>query len=576
MLELLGRLEPALDRREFAQALAPVTARLCAALPGEERATVAEGVLALCRRLYSGARSSDALPLAQALLAQAGIAGDAVLERRASSACGLLAADTADVVGAVAYHARALSLAAQEDDRVEQSRTWNNIGLAFGVAGNHELESRCYRRALALVRPVAGHVYSRYTASANLANALYSLGDEEEGLEHARAALRELTPAFVEQDLLCAILLRRNLVRLLIAAGRLPDVGEHIAAVAALADRARTPRAFVAAATTRAAYEIATGSTDIALTRLDDALTVARGVPAALRDTLACVIRAEEAAGNAERALVRFQELTDHVYRQAIEQARGHLENAGLGAAPDARAEHLQEQARARLVSHLPPPGEPQEWKALQRLAVAAVLRVDNTGWHGVRVGELTKALAVAAGVPALQALEIGLAAELHDIGLVSVPEGMLAKTAEFNQVERALVERHTDAGAEILRDDRHPRILMARDIAKYHHARLDGTGYPERVGGRYIPLPARLCAVTDAYDAMVCGIGSRVAMTMNDALEELRRGAGTQFDPELVAHFEELIRDEAAEQGIDPATVAGLEGFQELVLSLQEDRGNI
>lgn len=575
-LELLGRLEPRLEREEFAAALIPVAKRLMDPVPEAERPAIVEGILTLCRRLYARARSGEALPLAQALLAQAGISGDGVLERRASGVCGLLAADTADVVGAIAYHARALSIAAAGDDRVEQSRTWNNIGLAFGMAGNFELEARCYRRALALVLPDAGPVYSRYTASANLANCLYNLGEIAEGLRFGELALHELTPAFVEQDGLGAILLRRNLVRLLVASDRITEAGRHVAEVASLADRVRTPRALVAAATTRAALELATGNVDIALTRLEDALAQARGVPAALRDTLACVIRAEEAAGNAERALLRFQELSDHVYRLAIDRARAQVELAGFADWSNLRADHLQEQARARLVSHLRPPEEPEEWKALQRLGVAAVLRMDNTGWHGVRVGELTKALATACGVPPLRALEIGLAAELHDIGLSSVPEGILAKRGVLNETERSLVDRHAEAGAEILRDDRHPRVLLAREIAKYHHARWDGTGRPERVGGKFIPLPARMCAVADAYDAMVCGLGRAQAMTMTEALAELRRESGRQFDPELVGRFEAMIRDETSERGIDPSTMAGLESFQELVQSLHEDRGYI
>ncbi|HEX4943760.1 MAG TPA: HD domain-containing phosphohydrolase [Usitatibacteraceae bacterium] len=577
--DLLRRLEsrlPQLDRQELAGALAPLMARLQERLSATESTAVTDAVLSLCRRLYADARSGDALPLAQGLLAQAGIAGDVVLERRASSACGLLAADTADVVGAIAYHARSLAIAAGQEDCVEQSRTWNNIGMAFGIAGNHELAARCYQRALALVQSVAGPVYSRCTASSNLANSLYQLGEVAEGLRFANLSLEQLSPAFLEQDVYGAMLLRRNLVRLLISSDRVAEAEVHVQEAALLADRVRTPRAYVASAITRAAYELATGRIDIALTRLDDALSKARSVPATLRDTLASIIRAEEAAGNAERALVRFHELADHVYRLAIARAHEHVELACLWDASATRADHLQEQARARLVSHLRPPGEPDEWKALQRLAVAAALRFDNTGWHGVRVGELTKALAIASGLPPLQALEIGLAAELHDIGLVSVPEGILSKRGPLNNVERALVERHSEAGAEILRDDRHPRILLARDIAKYHHARWDGKGRPERVGGRFIPLPARLCTVADAYDAMVCGLGREGAMTMSDALKELRREAGAQFDPELVACFEAMIRDETSDRGIDPATMAGLENFQELVLSLQEDRGYV
>ncbi len=576
-VDFLRQLEPRvsqLDRPELADALAPLIARLNEPIPGPERDAVTEAVLAFCRRLYANSRSGDALPLARGLLSQAALAGDPVLERRAAGTCGLLAADTADIVSAIAYQVRTLALANAECNPRYQGGTWNNIGLAFSVAGNDEMAVRCYRRALAIVEGLPGPVRVRHTLCSNLANGLYLLGETEEGLNFGLRALRESEPTYAEQDLHAAILLRRNLVWLLIATGRVAEAKAHVAEVSILATQAATPRARIAAATTRATYELAMGQSDIALTRLEEALAQARSVPASLRDTLSCVIRAEEAAGHAERALLRLQELSDHFYRFAVDRARDHLELSALCDSPCRGLEAIHEQARARLVSHLSRPDEPEDWKALQRLSVAAVLRMDNTGWHGLRVGALTKALALACGLAPLQALEIGLAAELHDIGLSSVPEAILSKKGELNDAERSLVERHTDAGAEILRDDGHPRILMARDIARYHHARWDGAGYPPRVGGKFIPPAARMCAVADAYDSMVCGLDGHRAMSMGTALVELRRGAGTQFDPELVARFEAMIRDETADLGIDPSTAAGLESFQELVDSLQEDRG--
>ncbi len=577
--ELLPALEarlPTLDRRELAEAMAPVVDRLNSPIPADRRAAVAEAVMGSCRRLFASARSGDALPLARALLSQAVLAGDAVLERRASGVCGLLAADTADVVGAIGYQVRALQLAEADRKPVDQATIWNNIGLAFSMAGNTELSVQAFRRAFALVEGLSGPVHVRYTVCSNLAAGLYHLGDIDGGLRFGQRSLDEALPAWVEQDPHSAILLRRNVVRLLIAAGRLPEAREHVDHVAVLASRTASPRTLIAAATTRATYELATGSIDIALTRLEEALARSRSVPAALRDSLGCLVRAEEAAGRPERALVRLQELSDHFYRFAVDRARSHVELSSLLDSPGRLVDPLVEQARARLVSHLDTPAEPPEWKAYQRLGVAAVLRMDNTGWHGLRVGALTKALALANGLEPLQALETGLAAELHDIGLSSVPEAVLAKRGELNAAERALVERHAQAGAEILSDDGHPRLLLAREIAKYHHARFDGTGYPERVGGRFIPLGARLCAVADAYDAMVCGLENRPPMTMSDALGELRAEAGGQFDPELVDRFEAMIRGETADLGVDPAAVAGLERFQELVVTLQEDRGFI
>jgi putative two-component system response regulator len=339
-----------------------------------------------------------------------------------------------------------------------------------------------------------------------------------------------------------------------------------------MAERVQTPRAAIAASTTRAVYELATGHSDVALTRLDKALARARELPSTLRETLGCIIQAEEQAGHVERALMRLGELSDHVYRAAIERARDHRELEEL-AARGSGVDQQHEQVRARLVAKVDTLARPEGWGALERLGVTAAMRIDPTGWHGKRVGTLSKALALASGVDPLQAVEIGMAAEVHDIGMMSVPEEILSKRATLTPAEKRLVRRHAEAGAEMLSDDRHARVLMAREMAQYHHAHWDGSGHPERVGGKLIPLPARICAVADAYDAMVCGIGGRPRKPMEAALAELRRCAGGQFDPQLVQDFEALVRMESEDIGVDPSN-AGMEDLQELVNALQEDRG--
>ena len=205
---------------------------------------------------------------------------------------------------------------------------------------------------------------------------------------------------------------------------------------------------------------------------------------------------------------------------------------------------------------------------------MSAVLRMDKSGWHGKRVGALTKALAMAHGMDPLRSLEIGFAAELHDIGMLSVPEEILGRKGPLSDAERSLVRRH--CGRRRRDPARRPPSarFLAREIARYHHAHWDGAGYPERVGGKLIPLAARMCAVADAYDAMVCGLGAGRAKTMDQALGELHRHAGTQFDPELVARFDGLIREETEDLGMDLSSNSGMEEFQEMVNALQEDRG--
>ena len=549
-------------------------ARLRDPVEREEANALVDTALATCRRLYGNAHSRDALPLAQAALAQARQMDDYQRTVRAATACGALASDMGDVVAALEFHVLALRAGMAREDRIEMSRTWGNIGIAIGYTGNHEMSVRCFQRSLTLVETRTEPVYSRLSACNNLADKFYKLGRVDDGLRYGQLALLELTPEFLEQDLHGVILLHRNLVRLHLAKGNEEQAGFHVEQALALAERLATPRARIAADITRASYELAVGRADVALTRLDQVLARARAVPAVLRDALASAVRAEEAVGNTARALMRLEELSDHVYGHAIERTRELLELAGMRDEMESGKDAEAARHRERLLSKLEPASHPDSWKVLQRLSVGAVMRVDETGWHGKRVGTLTKALARASGVAPLQALEIGLAAELHDIGLLSVPEAILAQRRSLNGAEYSLVQRHSEAGAEMLRDDEHPMVFMAREIAKYHHAHWDGEGYPERVGGKFIPAPARMCAIADAYDTMVSGIGRTAPCSMAEALERLGKAAGTQFDPEYVSCFDMLIRTESEDLGVDLEGGSGMQDFQELVLSLKEDRG--
>ncbi|HET7729445.1 MAG TPA: HD domain-containing phosphohydrolase [Usitatibacter sp.] len=567
---------PKVPRDESAAVISFIVEGLGERVEAEDVPATLDAALTLCRILYGCARSREALVLGKAVLKRATRARERVLTRRAATACGLLSGDTADFVSAIEFHVQALRLAIKDQDPIEVSRVWNNIGTPMGISGNYEMAARCFQRSLSIVEKHADPLYSRYAACVNLADCHYAAGNFAQGLQYAERALLELTPEFLAQDPLSGIILRRNFVRLLVAAGRTAEAEPHVQHALELARATSSPRAQIAADTTRATYEIAIGNYDLALTRLDQALTRAREVPAALHDTLACVIRAEEAAGNAAHALMRLEELSNHVYSTGIARAREHVELESLAETAGRSREIQQEQVKARLVSQLGPREQPEGWEALKRLAVSAAMRMDPSGWHGVRVGALTKALALASGVPPLQALEMGLAAELHDIGMLSVPVGILGKNGPLNDAERYIVQRHPEAGAEMLCDDEHPRVLLAREIVRYHHASWDGNGYPVRVGGEFIPLGARICAIADAYDMMVVGYGGNEPKTMGEALAELRRQAGKQFDPRLVACFDKLIRSESKGRGMRLKSSSGMDDFHALIESLQEDRGFI
>jgi len=561
-----------MGRAELRKAMTPVIAKLRRRLPAADARREVEAALANCKALYLLGRSDEALALGRSALALARRVGDSASIYRGLAACGILAADAFDLVGGLEYHLESLRLAAREPSALETSSAWNNIGLALALAGLPAMAARAYERAIETVRDIEGPVHTRYAACTNRANSLFHLGDYERGLQSALEALRELTPEFDARDPLAVILLLRNTVHLLVAVGRIEEAAGPVEEMVRRAAAAGSSRAFIACSTARGAFELARGETDIALTRLDQALAKARETPQALRDALVSVMRAEEIAGYPERALTRLRELSEHVYSVAVEKARRNVEMADLDVAL-ALGEHADRQTHARLVSRLDRPSAPGGWDALRRLAVSAGLRVDGSGWHGRRVGALTKALALACEEPPLRALEMGLAAELHDVGLLTLPADVISRGVAGGS-EREAYLRHTIAGADILRDDGHPRLLIAREVATYHHAWWDGSGHPRKVGGTSIPVAARMCAVADAYDEIMCGFLAQRSHSMDEALGQLRAKAGTQLDPALVRCFETVVRGEAATLGIDTARDESLEGFQELVANLQEDRG--
>jgi HD-GYP domain-containing protein (c-di-GMP phosphodiesterase class II) len=224
------------------------------------------------------------------------------------------------------------------------------------------------------------------------------------------------------------------------------------------------------------------------------------------------------------------------VYRGAIEKARDAIELAALANSASTAAERLQQQARARLIAKMPPPAKPEGWEALERLGVAAVMRVDKTGWHGKRVGALSKALAIAAGIDPLHALEIGFAAELHDIGKIAIPESILDKPGPLTAEEWALMQQHTIAGERIILAS--PALADVAPLVRSSHERWDGSGYPDRLAGEAIPFGARIIAVCDSYHAMTSDRTYRRALSPEVALTELSTCSGSQFDPRVVDAF--------------------------------------
>jgi putative two-component system response regulator len=201
------------------------------------------------------------------------------------------------------------------------------------------------------------------------------------------------------------------------------------------------------------------------------------------------------------------------------------------------------------------------------RLAKAAEVRDEQTGNHVIRVGCYSRAIAAAMNLePAIQEMLL-LAAPLHDIGKIGIPDRILLKRGPLSDGEWAVVQRHCVIGYRILSepanllqslleraglagqshdmfDQNDPLLELAASIALTHHEKWDGTGYPLRLCGSAIPLASRIVAVADVFDALVSPRPYRGPCEEQQALRTLQQSAGSHFDPEVHAAFCQAIDD--------------------------------
>jgi putative two-component system response regulator len=171
----------------------------------------------------------------------------------------------------------------------------------------------------------------------------------------------------------------------------------------------------------------------------------------------------------------------------------------------------------------------------LERLARAGEFRDDDTGQHTRRVGELSARVARVLGLSEMQVEMLQLAAPLHDLGKIGIPDGVLLKRGPLTAEERACMQAHTAIGAGILALGASPMVLLAERIALSHHERWDGAGYPHGLAGEAIPFEARIVAAADVFDALSHDRPYRAALPRAEVVAHLEREAGHHFDPRVV-----------------------------------------
>lgn len=196
--------------------------------------------------------------------------------------------------------------------------------------------------------------------------------------------------------------------------------------------------------------------------------------------------------------------------------------------------------------------------ESLLRLSLAADFKDDDTGVHIVRIGFLAEALALLLGESDEAARMLRKAAPMHDIGKIGTPDAVLKKAGPLTPDEREIMNRHPQTGESILGRSGVPLFQLAAEVALNHHERFDGTGYPNGLAGKDIPLSARITSVVDFYDALTMDRVYRRAFSPEAALGMLIAERGKAFDPRVVDAFVdgldglETLRQFVNSQGLD------------------------
>ncbi len=175
-------------------------------------------------------------------------------------------------------------------------------------------------------------------------------------------------------------------------------------------------------------------------------------------------------------------------------------------------------------------------FEAIKALASAVDAKDPYTARHSMQVTRLSLALADAVALPSDDRYVLELAAWMHDVGKIGVPDHILTKPAPLTPKELAVMKIHPVKGGEIV--GQIEELVLVADVIRHHHERIDGDGYPDGLRGEAIPLASRVIFIADAFDAMTANRSYRMGLGRDYAMAELVRQAGSQFDPDLVRAF--------------------------------------
>ena len=482
---------------------------------------------------------------------------------------GVCSADTGNLPRAMEAYAEALSLSQNNGDIIQECKIWGNLGAALIYSGLFQEAIHCCTRVIEIAHGKPEIESLIPSVHANIALCCINLDDTSRGLAAIRLAIglsKAPTDAHAVQD---RVLYENHYTRLLVEVGDYRGAMEHAKSARHFAAQSKSPRADIIASVAEGLAEVFSGQPDVGITRLTNTLERAKNLKLATREVLAAIVKAHEYLGQHDKALAYLKEMLASQFQTQEANALRHVElhlkqlhlSEGNAHIEDSKQSIKRLETRQELIEGRIAKRDlfRQSVESLERLAVATELRDDSTGEHSYRVGRMAALLAKEAGCDEDMVFMIDIAARMHDIGKIAIPDGILLKPGALNASERQIMEMHAEAGADVLAKSNIPQIQMAEEIARYHHERWDGLGYPKGLAGEAIPLSARISALADVFDALTHARPYKVAWTIESSLTEILALRGKNFDPRLTDLFLGLV-SRLVREGVDLDALLGEE----------------
>ena len=511
-------------------------------------------MLEATRFFYVAGQAFRAIPIAQKARALGLEAARPQQTIDALIAIGICSADSGGFPTAMEAYADALVLAQSLNDVVRESKIWQNLGAALASTGLHREAIGCFEKSLLISEKDSAQSALSAGTYTNIALCHLNLDEIRQGLKAINRSIELSGEPSNAYAVLNRVLAENCSTRLLLEVNDIESARRHAALARQFASRSTTPRADISAAVAEGLAEVYSGYVDIGISRLTNTLERARTLKVTSREVLVALVKAFEYVGQPDRALIYLRQMLEQQResqeQNALTHVKLHLERIHAAVEDETNAirrlQTREEILEGRVAKQELTKQSQELFKArvevMERLAVAAELRDDSTGEHSYRVGRMASLLAKEYGCDDDTIFMIDIAARLHDIGKIGIPDGILLKPAPLNAAERDVMKSHTTIGAEVLAKSNIAHMQMAEEIARHHHEWWDGTGYPGSQSGSGIPLAARITALADVFDALTHARPYKAAWTLDSALTEVLSLRGRQFDPELTDMFLGLV----------------------------------